>query len=192
MFTDWPLLSLVVWIPIIGGIVVLLSGDKGHAGGTRRLALIFSIVTFVLSLGLYTGFDTSTADMQFVERFEWISTYNIYYHLGVDGISMPLIILTTFITILVVIAGWEVIKDRPAQYMAAFLIMEGLMNGVFSALDSIFFYVFWEGMLIPMYIIIGVWGGPRRVYATIKFFIYTFFGSVFMLVALIYMYFSVD
>lgn len=190
MFTDWPLLSLVVWIPIIGGIVVLLSGDKGHADGARRLALIFAIVTFILSLGLYTGFDTTTANMQFEERFEWISTYNIYYHLGVDGISMPLIILTTFMTVLVIIAGWEVIKDRPAQYMASFLIMEGLMNGVFSALDSIFFYVFWEGMLIPMYIIIGVWGGPRRVYATIKFFIYTFFGSVFMLVALIYMYYQ--
>ena len=188
MFADWPLLSLLIWIPIIGGIVVLLSGDKGGADGAKRIALIFAIVTFVLSLGLYTGFDTSTADMQFVERHEWITAYNIFYHLGVDGISMPLIILTTFITIIVIIAGWQVIKDKPAQYMAAFLIMEGLMNGVFSALDSIFFYVFWEGMLIPMFIIIGVWGGPRRVYATIKFFIYTFFGSVFMLVALIYMY----
>jgi NADH-quinone oxidoreductase subunit M len=156
----------------------------------RRLALIFAIVTFVLSLGLYTGFDNATAQMQFVERFEWISAYNIYYHLGVDGISMPLIILTTFMTVLVIIAGWQVIKVRPAQYMAAFLIMEGLMNGVFSALDSMFFYVFWEGMLIPMFIIIGVWGGPNRVYATIKFFIYTFFGSVFMLVALIYMYYK--
>ncbi|MCW9015102.1 MAG: NADH-quinone oxidoreductase subunit M [Gammaproteobacteria bacterium] len=190
MFADWPLLSLVVWIPIIGGIIVLLSGDKGDAEGARRLALIVSIVTFVLSLGLYTGFDTGTAQMQFVERFEWIGTYNIFYHLGVDGISMPLIILTTFTTILVVLAGWEVIKNKPAQYMAAFLIMEGLMNGVFSALDSMFFYVFWEAMLIPMFIIIGVWGGPRRVYATIKFFIYTFFGSVFMLVALIYMYYQ--
>ena len=190
MFTDWPLLSLVVWIPIIGGIVVLLSGDKGNADGARRLALIFAIVTFVLSLGLYTGFDNSTAAMQFEEKWKWIDAYNIYYHLGVDGISMPLIILTTFMTILVIIAGWEVIKSKPAQYMAAFLIMEGLMNGVFAALDSIFFYVFWEGMLIPMFIIIGVWGGPRRVYATIKFFIYTFFGSVFMLVALIYMYYQ--
>jgi NADH-quinone oxidoreductase subunit M len=189
MLADWPLLSLVVWIPILGGIVVLMSGDKGNADGARRLALIFSIVTFVLSLGLFTGFDTSTADMQFVEKFSWIDAYNINYHLGVDGISMPLIILTTFITILVILAGWEVIKDRPAQYMAAFLIMEGLVNGVFGALDSIFFYVFWEAMLIPMFIIIGVWGGPRRVYATIKFFIYTFFGSVFMLVAMIYMYY---
>ncbi len=190
MFAGWPLLSLVVWIPIIGGIIVLLSGDKGSADGARRLALIISLVTFVLSLGLYTGFDTTTASMQFVERFEWIGAYNIFYHLGVDGISMPLIILTTFTTVLVIIAGWEVIKERPSQYMAAFLIMAGLMNGVFAALDAIFFYVFWEGMLIPMFIIIGVWGGPRRVYATIKFFIYTFFGSVFMLVALIYMYYQ--
>ena len=190
MFADWPLLSLVVWIPIIGGIVVLLSGDKGDSEGSRRIALIFSIATFVLSLGLFTGFDTTTADMQFVEKFSWISTFNINYHLGVDGISMPLIILTTFFMILVILAGWEVIKEKPSQYMAAFLIMEGLMNGVFGALDSIFFYVFWEAMLIPMFLIIGIWGGPRRVYATIKFFIYTFFGSVFMLVAMIYMYYQ--
>ncbi|MCW8854906.1 MAG: NADH-quinone oxidoreductase subunit M [Gammaproteobacteria bacterium] len=190
MLADWPLLSLVVWLPILGGIVVLLSGDKGDAEGTRRLALGFSLLTFLLSLGLYTGFDVNTADMQFVERFEWISTFNIFYHFGIDGISMPLIILTTFTTVLVILAGWEVIKVRPSQYMAAFLIMEGLMVGVFAALDSIFFYVFWEAMLIPMFIIIGVWGGPRRVYATIKFFIYTFFGSVFMLVAMIYMYYQ--
>lgn len=191
MFTDWPLLSLVVWIPIFGGILVLLSGDRWNADLARRVALIFSIVTFLLSLGLYSGFDTGTAQMQFVEGpHDWITSYNIFYHLGVDGISMPLIILTTFTTVLVVLAGWEVIKTRPAQYMAAFLIMEGLMNGVFSALDSIFFYVFWEGMLIPMFLIIGIWGGARRVYATIKFFIYTFFGSVFMLVALIYMYYQ--
>lgn len=193
MFTDWPLLSLVVWIPIFGGILVLLSGDRGNAVLARRVALIFSIITFVLSLGLYTGFDSSLATMQFVEGpHKWIDAYKIFYHLGVDGISMPLIILTTFTTVLVVLAGWEVIKSRASQYMAAFLIMEGLMNGVFSALDSIFFYVFWEGMLIPMFLIIGVWGGPRRVYATIKFFIYTFFGSVFMLVALIYMYYQSD
>jgi NADH-quinone oxidoreductase subunit M len=126
--------------------------------------------------------------MQFQEQVSWIPSFNVFYHLGVDGIAMPLIILTTFTTVLVVLAGWEVIKERPAQYMAAFLIMEGLMNGVFSALDAVLFYVFWEGMLIPMFLIIGVWGGPRRVYATIKFFLYTFLGSVFMLVALIYMY----
>ena len=190
MFADWPLLSLTVWVPILGGIAVLLSGDKGDAVGVRRLALVIAVVTFVLSLGLYSGFNTSTAEMQFVERHEWISAFDIYYHFGVDGISMPLIILTTFTMILTIIAGWEVIKKKPAQYMAAFLIMEGLMIGVFAALDSILFYVFWEGMLVPMFILIGVWGGERRVYATIKFFIYTFIGSVFMLVALIYMYYQ--
>lgn len=188
MFADWPLLSLIVWLPILGGVAVLLSGDKGDAEGARRLALIIAVTTFVLSLGLYTGFDTTTADMQFVERGEWISTFDIFYHVGVDGISMPLIILTTFTMILVVIAAWEVIQKKPAQYLAAFLIMEGLMVGVFAALDSILFYVFWEGMLVPMFILIGVWGGQNRVYATIKFFIYTFIGSVFMLIALIYMY----
>jgi NADH-quinone oxidoreductase subunit M len=130
--------------------------------------------------------------MQFVERAPWIPTFDVYYYLGVDGISMPLIILTTFITIFVIIAGWDVITYKPSHYMAAFLIMEGVMVGVFSALDAILFYVFWEAMLIPMFIIIGVWGGPNRVYATIKFFLYTFFGSVFMLVALIYMYFQAD
>jgi len=190
MFADWPLLSLVVWLPIVGGAAVLLSGDKGDSEGSRRLALTISIVTFVLSLSLYTNFDSFTSSMQFEERFVWISDFNIYYHLGVDGLSMPFIILTTFTTILVILAGWQVIQKRASQYMAAFLIMEGLMNGVFSALDSMFFYVFWEAMLIPMFIIIGVWGGKNRVYATIKFFIYTFFGSVFMLVALIYMYYQ--
>ncbi len=188
MFADWPLLSLTVWVPILGGVAVLLSGDRGDANGVRRLALIVSIATFVLSLGLYTGFDTSTAAMQFVEKAPWIPAFDIYYHFGVDGISMPLIILTTFTTILVIIAAWEVIQKNVAQYLAAFLIMEGLMVGVFAALDAILFYVFWEGMLVPMFILIGVWGGERRVYATIKFFIYTFIGSVFMLVALIYMY----
>jgi len=190
MFAGWPLLSLVVWLPIIGGAAVLLSGDKGGSEGSRRLALIISIVTFVLSLGLYTNFDTTTSAMQFEERFAWIPDFNIFYHLGVDGLSMPLIVLTTFTTILVILAGWEVIQKRASQYMAAFLIMEGLMNGVFAALDSMFFYIFWEAMLIPMFIIIGLWGGPNRVYATIKFFIYTFFGSVFMLVAMIYMYYQ--
>ncbi len=190
MFADWPLLSLTVWVPILGGIAVLLSGDKGDATGVRRLALVVSAVTFLLSLGLYTGFDISTAEMQFVERYEWIGAFDIFYHFGVDGISMPLIILTTFTTILVIVASWEVIQKKPSQYLAAFLIMEGLMVGVFAALDSILFYVFWEGMLVPMFILIGVWGGERRVYATIKFFIYTFIGSVFMLVALIYMYYQ--
>lgn len=190
MFADLPLLSLTVWVPILGGIAVLLSGDKGDATGVRVLALVVSIVTFIISLGLYTGFDTTTSAMQFEEIADWIPAYNIRYHLGVDGFSMPLIILTSFTTILVIIAGWEVIQKKPAQYLAAFLIMEGLMIGVFAALDAIFFYVFWEAMLVPMYILIGVWGGLRRVYATIKFFIYTFIGSVLMLVALIYMYYQ--
>jgi NADH-quinone oxidoreductase subunit M len=154
----------------------------------RQTALLVSIVTFLLSLGLYTGFDITTATMQFQENITWIDAFSANYHLGVDGISMPLIILTTFTTVLVVLAGWQVIQNKTAQYMAAFLIMEGLMIGVFAALDAVLFYVFWEAMLVPMFLIIGIWGGPNRVYATIKFFLYTFFGSVFMLVALIYMY----
>ena len=190
MFADLPLLSIIVWLPILGGIAVLLSGDKGDASGVRVLSLVISIVTFVLSLGLYAGFDSSTSAMQFVEEAAWIPSFDINYHFGIDGFSMPLIILTTFTTILVVLAGWEVIKKKPSQYFAAFLIMEGLMVAVFAALDAIFFYVFWEAMLVPMFILIGVWGGENRVYATIKFFIYTFIGSVFMLVALIYMYYK--
>lgn len=190
MFADLPLLSLLVWLPILGGMAVLLSGDKGDASGVRVLALVISVATFVLSLGLFTGFDSSTSAMQFEEMAAWIPAFNINYHLGVDGFSMPLIILTSFTTILVILAGWDVIQKKPAQYMASFLIMEGLMIGVFAALDAMFFYVFWEAMLVPMFILIGVWGGERRVYATIKFFIYTFIGSVFMLVALIYMYYQ--
>ncbi|MCW8908687.1 MAG: NADH-quinone oxidoreductase subunit M, partial [Sedimenticola sp.] len=162
------------------------------ANATRWTALTIAILTFLVSLPLYSGFDSGTAGMQFVERASWIELFKIEYYLGVDGISMPLIILTTFITIFVIIAGWEVIQYKPSHYMAAFLIMEGVMVGVFSALDAMLFYVFWEAMLIPMFLIIGVWGGPNRVYATIKFFLYTFFGSVFMLVALIYMYFQAD
>jgi NADH-quinone oxidoreductase subunit M len=189
MIADWPILSLTVWLPIIGGLMVLASGDR-ETNATKWTALIIAILTFVVSLPLWFGFDNTTAHMQFVERMPWIPTFDVEYYMGVDGISMPLIILTTFITPLVVIAGWEVIKYRPSQYMAAFLIMEGVMIGVFSALDAMLFYVFWEAMLIPMFLIIGVWGGPNRVYATIKFFLYTFFGSVFMLVALIYMYFQ--
>ena len=186
---DMPILSLVIWLPIIGGALVLASGNR-NPDATRWTALVVAILTFIMSLPLWFGFDTSTAQMQFVERSMWISNFNIEYYLGVDGISMPLIVLTTFITIFVVIAGWEVIQYKPSEYMAAFLIMEGVMVGVFSALDAMLFYVFWEAMLIPMFLIIGVWGGPNRVYATIKFFLYTFFGSVFMLVALIYMYFQ--
>ncbi len=186
---DMPILSLTIWLPIIGGALVLASGNR-NPDATRWTALVVSILTFIVSLPLWSGFEIGTAQMQFVERSMWISTFNIEYYLGVDGISMPLIILTTFITVFVIIAGWEVIQYKPSEYMAAFLIMEGVMVGVFSALDAMLFYVFWEAMLIPMFLIIGVWGGPNRVYATIKFFLYTFFGSVFMLVALIYMYFQ--
>ncbi|MGD8378151.1 MAG: NADH-quinone oxidoreductase subunit M [Gammaproteobacteria bacterium] len=187
MLTNFPLLSLVIWVPILGGLLVLLAG-RLNIGDVRWWALAVAVVTFLISIPLYTGFDTSLAAMQFTETHPWIQIIHATYDLGIDGISLPLILLTTFMTVLVVIAGWEVIHYHVAQYMAAFLIMEGLMNGVFSALDGILFYVFWEAMLIPMFIIIGVWGGPRRIYATIKFFLYTFLGSVFMLVALIYMY----
>jgi len=186
--SDLPLLSLVIWTPIIGALLVLACSAEDKAPLARMIALVVSLVTFVLSLFLYTGFDLTTHEMQFVERTAWIPAFNIFYHLGVDGISMPLIILTTFSTVLVVAAGWQVIKYKPTQYLAAFLIMEGFMVGVFASLDAILFYVFWEAMLIPMFLVIGVWGGARRVYATIKFFLYTFLGSVFMLVALIYMY----
>ena len=181
------LLSLLVWLPIVGGVAVLALGDSRIALA-KWLALATAVAAFVLSIPLYTGFDTTTAAFQFVEQVPWIPAFNATYHLGLDGISLPLVLLTTFVTIPVLIAAWTVIEDRPAQYFAAFLIMEGLMVGVFAALDALLFYFFWEAMLIPMFMIIGIWGGPRRVYATLKFFLYTFLGSVFMLVALIYMY----
>jgi NADH-quinone oxidoreductase subunit M len=187
------ILSFVIWLPIFGGVAVLLAGDGGdvsssRAGAMRFLTLAVSILTFILSLLLYASFDNSTAAMQFIERTSWIDALNVDYYLGVDGISVPLILLTTFITPLVVIAGWDTIKMRSAQYFAAFLFLEGLMIGVFAALDAVLFYVFWEAMLVPMFLIIGVWGGERRIYATLKFFLYTFLGSVLMLVAFIYLY----
>jgi NADH-quinone oxidoreductase subunit M len=181
------LLSLMIWLPIAAGVVVLLLGDGGIVAG-RGIALVATLVTLLLAVPLLSGFDTSTAAMQFPEKLAWIPRFRAYYALGVDGISVPLIVLTAFMTVPVVIAGWSVIESRPAQYYAAFLIMEGLMIGVFAATDALLFYFFWEAMLIPMFLIIGIWGGPRRVYATIKFFLYTFLGSVFMLAALIYMY----
>jgi NADH-quinone oxidoreductase subunit M len=181
------LLSALVWLPIAAGVLVLLLGDRRIATG-RWVALIGSLATLVLCLPLIKGFDGSTAAFQFVEKLPWIPAFQAYYHLGVDGIAAPLVLLTAFMTVPVVIAAWTVIGTRPSQYFAAFLIMEGLMIGVFSAMDALLFYFFWEAMLIPMFLIIGIWGGPRRVYATIKFFLYTFLGSVFMLVALIYMY----
>jgi len=184
---DWSILSVLIWLPIAGGVALLALGDRSIAAG-RWLALAVSAATFALSIPLFTYFDSGAAGMQFVERHAWIHSLNAWYHLGVDGIAMPLIVLTAFITPLVVIAAWATIEKKPSQYFAAFLILEGLMIGVFAALDGLLFYVFWEAMLIPMFIIIGIWGGPRRVYATIKFFLYTFLGSVFMLIALIYLY----
>ena len=184
---DSGLLSLLVWLPIVGGLIVLALGESRVALG-RWVALATSLVALALSVPLYQGFDTSTATFQFVEQLPWIPAFNATYHLGVDGISLPLILLTTFITVPILIAAWTVIEQRASQYFAAFLILEGLMVGAFSALDALLFYFFWEAMLIPMFLIIGIWGGPRRVYATIKFFLYTFLGSVFMLIAMIYMY----
>src|SRR5579863_8391534 len=181
------LLSILIWLPIAAGVLVMLLGDRNIAAG-RWVALLGSLVTLVLAVPLWTHFNTSTADLQFPELLPWIPRFQASYGLGVDGISMPLIVLTAFMTVPVVIAGWTVIQARPAQYFAAFLIMEGLMIGVFCATDALLFYFFWEAMLIPMFLIIGIWGGARRVYATIKFFLYTFLGSVFMLAALIYMY----
>ncbi len=181
------LLSILIWLPIAAGLGVLALGDRNIAAG-RWLSLAAALATLVLTVPLWNGFDTTTAALQFVEKLPWIPRFQAYYALGIDGISLPLIVLTAFMTVPVVIAAWTVIETRPAQYYAAFLIMEGLMIGVFSASDALLFYFFWEAMLIPMFLIIGIWGGPRRVYATIKFFLYTFLGSVFMLAALIYMY----
>jgi len=186
------ILSILIWLPILGGILILSTGGDRNAQLARKVALGFSVGTFLLSLSLYADFDITTASMQFVERYQWIESLHIQYFLGVDGISMPLIILTTLLTTIVVIAGWEVITKRVAQYMASFLIMEGLMIGVFSSMDAILFYLFWEAMLIPMFLIIGVWGGSNRVYAAIKFFLYTLVGSLLMLVAIIYLYFTSD
>jgi NADH-quinone oxidoreductase subunit M len=178
------LLSLLIWLPIVGGFAVLMLEDRA----ARWLSLLISGLSLLLSVPLFALFKNGTAAMQFVERAPWISTIHSEYYIGVDGISMPLILLTTFTTVLIVIASWSNVEKRVAQYFAAFLILEGLMIGVFAAMDGALFYVLWEAMLIPMFIIIGVWGGPRRVYATIKFFLYTFVGSLLMLVALIYMY----
>lgn len=185
---DLPFLSLSIWVPILAGVLVLFTGGDKHAGAARWLALLGSIAGFAVTVPLYLGFDTQYGGFQFVERLQWIPAFNIQYHLGVDGIAVPLILLTSFTTFIVVIAGWEVIEKRVAQYMAAFLIMSGIMIGVFSALDAILYYIFWEAMLIPMFLVIGVWGGPNRVYATIKFFLYTLLGSLLMLVAFIYLY----
>ena len=180
------LLSAAIWIPIITGVLVLVAGERNP--WMRWIALAGAVLGFLVTLPLYTGFEPSSSAMQFVELRPWIERFNINYHLGIDGISLLFVLLNSFITILVVIAGWTVIETRIAQYFAAFLIMSGLLNGVFSALDAVLFYVFFEGTLIPMFIIIGIWGGPNRVYAALKFFLYTLFGSLLMLIAMLYLY----
>ncbi|MEZ7896855.1 MAG: NADH-quinone oxidoreductase subunit M [Thauera sp.] len=186
--TDIPLLSLAIWVPIIGGLLVLATGSDRNAPLARMLALAVAVAGFVVTIPLYTGFDVGTSAMQFVELQSWVPRFNINYHLGVDGISVLFVLLNAFITIIVVAAGWQVIQNKVAQYMAAFLIMSGLMNGIFSALDAVLFYVFFEASLIPLYLIIGIWGGANRVYAAIKFFLYTLFGSLLMLIALLYLF----
>jgi NADH-quinone oxidoreductase subunit M len=188
MIFGFSLLSVAIWLPIAFGVLVLATGDDRNAPLARLIALIGATLGFLVTLPLYFGFDKSTSAMQFVEMHDWIQRFNIHYHLGVDGISVLFILLNAFFTPLIVIAGWQVIEKRVAQYMAAFLIMSGIVNGVFAALDAMLFYVFWEAMLIPMFLIIGVWGGPNRVYAAVKFFLYTLLGSLLMLIALIYLF----
>jgi NADH-quinone oxidoreductase subunit M len=183
-----PYLSLAIWVPIVAGVFVLALNRDRDAAAARWLALVGAIAGFAVTIPLYVHFQLGTSEMQFNEAIEWIPRFNVNYLLGVDGISVLLVLLNSFITVLVVWSAWIVIERKVAQYMAAFLIMSGLTNGVFAALDGLLFYVFFEGMLIPMYLIIGIWGGPNRVYAAIKFFLYTFLGSVLMLVALIYLY----
>ncbi len=184
------LLSIAIWLPVAFGTLLLAVGRDHNAGTARALALVGAVVSFVVTLPLVTSFNTTTAAMQFVEKTSWIERFNVNYHLGVDGLSMWFVPLTAFITVIVVIAAWQVIEQRVAQYLGAFLILSGLMVGAFSALDGLLFYVFFEATLIPMYIIIGVWGGPNRVYAAFKFFLYTLMGSLLMLIALVYLYFK--
>jgi NADH-quinone oxidoreductase subunit M len=185
MHSYW--LSLSVWVPIVAGLVVLAVGDR-NLREARGIALLGAVVGFLVTVPLVAGFQTGTSAMQFVELEPWIPRFNVNYHLGVDGISVLFILLNSFITVLVVIAGWEVIRNKVAQYMAAFLVMSGLLNGTFAALDAVLFYVFFEATLIPMYLVIGVWGGPNRVYAAVKFFLYTLLGSLLMLIAFLYLY----
>ncbi|MBS0354276.1 MAG: NADH-quinone oxidoreductase subunit M [Proteobacteria bacterium] len=186
--TGIPFLSLAIWVPIVGGLLALASGSDRNASVARFVALFFALAGLAVSIPLYTGFDVTTSSMQFVEAYPWIPRFNINYVLGVDGISVLFVLLNSFITVIVVVAGWEVIQEKVAQYMAAFLIMSGLINGIFSALDGVLFYVFFEASLIPLFIIIGVWGGANRVYAAIKFFLYTLAGSLLMLIALLYLF----
>ena len=180
-------LSLAIWVPIVAGLIVLAVGDR-NIREARWISLLGATVGFLVTIPLVTGFQAGTSAMQFVELNPWIPRFNVNYHLGVDGISVLFILLNSFITVLVVIAGWEVIRSKVAQYMAAFLVMSGLLNGTFAALDAVLFYVFFEATLIPMYLVIGVWGGPNRVYAAVKFFLYTLLGSLLMLIAFLYLY----
>ena len=180
-------LSFSIWVPIVAGLIVLVAGEK-NPREAKVIALLGAIVGFAVTVPLVTGFQAGTSAMQFVELAPWIPRFNVNYHLGVDGISVLFLLLNSFVTVLVVIAGWEVIKDKTAQYMAAFLVMSGLLNGTFAALDAVLFYVFFEATLIPMYLVIGVWGGPNRVYAAVKFFLYTLLGSLLMLLAFLYLY----
>ncbi len=187
-----PWLTLSIFVPIVAGLIVLLLGRDDRPELTRMLSLVGSVAGFLVTLPLYFGFNPDTADMQFVEKASWIETFAVNYHLGIDGISLWFVLLTAFITIIVVLAGWQVITSRVSQYMAAFLILSGLMVGVFAALDGMLFYVFFEATLIPMYLIIGVWGGPNRVYAAFKFFLYTLMGSLLTLIAFIYLWHAAD
>ncbi|KAF1722089.1 NADH-quinone oxidoreductase subunit M [Pseudoxanthomonas wuyuanensis] len=185
--SNWPLLSLLIWLPIVGGALVLALGNA-RASAARWLALVVSLATFAISIPLLTGFDFADPGMQFAEKHAWVPAFKIWYSLGADGISVALIVLTTLTTVLALVGAWGSVEKRVSQYVAAFLFLEGMMIGVFCAMDAMLFYVFFEAMLIPMFLIIGVWGGPRRIYASLKFFLYTFLGSVFMLIGLIYLY----
>ncbi|MDR0379129.1 MAG: NADH-quinone oxidoreductase subunit M [Candidatus Accumulibacter sp.] len=186
--SELPILSLAIWVPIFAGILVLFTGSDRNSSFARALSLAGALAGLLVTLPLYAGFDTTTAAMQFEEIRPWIGRFDVNYHLGVDGISMLFVILNSFITVIVVLAGWKVIESKVAQYNACFLIMSGLLNGIFAALDGMLFYVFFEASLIPLYLIIGVWGGPRRVYAAFKFFLFTLMGSLLFLIALIYLY----
>jgi NADH-quinone oxidoreductase subunit M len=183
-----PLLSLAIWVPIVSGLAVLITGPDRHAGAARVIAFVGAVLGFLVTIPLYLGFDPTARGFQFMELKPWIEAFRVNYHLGIDGISLLLILLNSFTTVLVVIAGWQVIEERVAQYLASFLFLSGFMNGVFAALDGLLFYVFFEATLVPMFVIIGVWGGPNRVYAALKFFLYTLLGSLLALVALIYLY----
>jgi NADH-quinone oxidoreductase subunit M len=185
---NYPILSIAIWMPIVFGLIVLAVGSDRNPAPARWIALIGSILSFIVTIPLMTDFDPGTAKLQFVEQSNWIERFNITYHLGVDGISMWFVVLTALITVIVVVAAWEVITKNVGQYLAAFLILSGIMVGVFSSVDGMLFYVFFEATLIPMYIIIGIWGGANRVYAAFKFFLYTLMGSLLMLVGLIYLY----